>query len=249
MLSDTSVFGRRPDLWGRAIMGMEPKGEDCIWVPRSEQAVTIDGEIGADEWADADSRSITLASDAQITVRTMRVGDELYVAVRASGMRARRALSEVSLYLDPLGDQGIEPRGDDRALRLTGANASLALQALAWNRETRRWDPTGSVTWEASASSRSVGDGHESGVEFRVDLPSLGWKGSTEGDQTMGLATEISVTAGTAQVVGVGEVVVTPEGMKPPQTPEGEGRPAMLDNPRGWATQMSPGTPWNTGRR
>ena len=89
------------------------------------------------------------------------------------------------------GDEGLLPRPDDRALRLTRNAVGRQLQALAWDERQKRWLPSrGDAPFQAAASDALAG---AFVVEFAVPLDVLG-PGAPGLPRVIGLGARAAIT-------------------------------------------------------
>jgi len=109
--------GPRPDSWQRLLL-RAGDAADGTAVPATTRPVKIDGQIGLKEWGDARVAAYSLPGDQWRRVWLMRDDRYLYVAVRLHVARGLRQQEACLVYVDPCGDGGLQPRGDDLKVRL-----------------------------------------------------------------------------------------------------------------------------------
>jgi hypothetical protein len=114
-----SLLGARPDLWTRVTL--DPDHRIYPVVPRLSAPVKIDGQIGPDEWVGAGQLHYALPGGQWRTLLYGRDDGNLLLGVRWSFARGPRPNEACVLYVDPLGDGGLAPRGDDLLGSLTAS--------------------------------------------------------------------------------------------------------------------------------
>jgi len=162
-----SPLGPRPDAWQALQLGGGDPG-DALSVPATTRAIKPDGQIGIKEWADAYQACYSLPCDQWRRLWLARDDKHLYVAVRVRLARGLRLEESCRLFVDPVGDGGLQPRGDDLQYRLPlGLDTSVEALRVAG----ADWSPAESTDVKAACYPVSA---YESTYEWSLPLSALG---------------------------------------------------------------------------
>ena len=159
--------GLRPDYWQRLLLQPGDLTEG-LGVPVTTRPMKMDGQIGIKEWADARLAVYRLPGDQWRRLWLVRDQDNLYVAVRLCAARGLRQQEACQVYLDPCGDGGLQPRGDDLQVRLP-LGVDSAAQTLRC--DGQGWQPAPVTGVQGAAYPVSS---YESTYELALPLSSLG---------------------------------------------------------------------------
>ena len=159
--------GLRPDFWQALLLRPEDTS-DGVSVPLTTRAIKPDGQIGIKEWAEARMLLYRLPGDQWRRLWLVRDQENLYVAVRLCVARGVRRDEACQLYLDPVGDGGLQPRGDDLQIRLPlgveSVTQTLRAVGPAW----------GSAGFGDVKGAGYPVSSYESTYEFALPLSALG---------------------------------------------------------------------------
>ncbi len=157
-----AVLSDRPDLW--QTVGLSPGSRNALTIPPLGQPVKLDGQVREDEWVGAAESRYILPGGQWRTVCYGHDGKLLYVGMRWCISRGLRRREECRLYLDSLGDGGLRPHADDRAVAVSADQPGTA-RVLRYVGEAWVEDADGNVS---GAMARV--DSFESHCEFAVPL-------------------------------------------------------------------------------
>ncbi len=216
------VFARRPDLWGQVLFEDRRVRGERLHAVATDTPPTEDGVLAEGEWATADSVERDVAPGVTQTVYLQRSRDFLHLASAWEVSAGEWQDQVVDIMLDPLGDQGIWPRDDDRLLRVSLTKDGPALESLFWHPRRKRWVPADQlpplpcgmqhaavrpVPFEAQGAVHVGPDGTRSVVEARIPLAALGIDVDSAPERIVGLAVETRVTAIPANLISPGSLV------------------------------------------
>jgi hypothetical protein len=160
-------IGLRPNGW--AALALQGEGtSDRVAVPPAKRPVRGDGQIGLKEWAETLVATYALPGDEWRRVWLARDEQNLYVAVRLRAARGLRRDESCRVYVDPCGDGGLQPRGDDWQVRLPLGvdNMPQILRPVG-----AAWQPADALDVKSASYPIST---YESTYEFALPLGSLG---------------------------------------------------------------------------
>jgi len=182
------IFATRPDLWGKAVFEAISPDDETVPVTVVGEPVQIDGQLNEPLWQETAAASYTVFGDLTQSVRVVADDDNLYVGVHCQISRGRQSQRSCQVYMDPLGDEGLLPRPDDRVYRLDVATA--AIECLQWQDDS--WSQPGHSRFTAAAHSTIEHKQMIDTYEFAIPLRELDRPAS---DATLGLAVQTQYEA------------------------------------------------------
>ncbi len=187
-------FEACPDYWGAVLFRDKSMGNQRISAPKIAKAPTLDGEIGKDEWADADQRRVTLPSGAQQTLYCARTDDAVYIALVSTAIDGPRRLEDLSIYLDPHGQGGLALRADDRMLKLTQTDTGVKTELRRWNEKQAKWQVTQEQFCKVVVKSVPNLQGCKTVVEIELPMSAVRFARTPGETQILGLGIETTLT-------------------------------------------------------
>ena len=165
--NNATIPARRPDAWQQLALGAKGTPEG-LQVPLAARPIRVDGQLGLREWQGAWTADYELGAGQWRRVMLVRDADKVYVAVRLHVARGPRQDESCSVYVDPCGDGGLAPRGDDVLFRVAMGDDAVP--------ETLRYQPQG---WRRAAVGEVAAAGFplsafESCYEMALPLTALG---------------------------------------------------------------------------
>lgn len=182
------IFPTRPDLWGKATLEADSSASDTVPVMLTTEPVEIDGQLNESLWQQSAAASYTVFGDLTQTVRALADDDYLYVGVRCQISRGQQTRRSCQVYLDPLGDEGLLPRADDRLYHLEAATDTV--QCFRW--EDDSWSQRVPSRFTAAAHSTIENQQMVDTYEFAIPLRELNRPAS---DAALGLAVQTQYEA------------------------------------------------------